>query len=176
MYTPVCTLNVTVALYFTKLLSFIALVTFIVSVMSSVHRRKSYTVLFKLQVIKWYHQNGENAHATANHFHIDRSVIRRWLTNELVLKKAKKRSIKRRMRDYKPLYPELDDTLFEYLCDERAAGRPVSNKQLMSKAMDIAPTLNVDDSFKASNMWLNRWKRRNRKSLRCATNDSKASC
>ena len=87
-------MNVAAASYNICIFLFVALVTFIMSVMSSVHRRKSYTLLFKLQVIKWYHQNGENAHATASHFHIDRSVIRRWLINELVLKKAKKRSIK----------------------------------------------------------------------------------
>ena len=91
----------------------------------------------------------ENTHATANHFHIARSVIRGWLTNELVLKKAKNPITKRRMRGYKPQYPELDAQVFEYLCDERAAGRPVRNKQLIAKAKEIGPTLNVDGSFKA---------------------------
>ena len=99
-------------------------------------------------------------------------MIRGWLTNELVLKKAKNPITKRHMRGYKPLYPELDAQVFEYLCDERAAGRPASNKQLIAKAKETGPTLNVDRSFKASNMWLKSWKWRTGVSLRCATNDS----
>ena len=68
------------------------------------------------------------------------------------------------------MFPALDDEVFQYLCDERAAGRPVSNKQLIAKAIEIAPRLS--DTFQASDMWLNHWKRRNKVSFICATNDS----
>lgn len=40
------------------------------------------------------------------------------------------------------------------------------------KALECAKELNLPDSFKASPMWLKRWKRRNRVSLRCGTNDA----
>ena len=44
----------------------------------SLHR-KSYTIQHKLQVLKWHHTNGGNGHATANHFGLDRKVVRSWL-------------------------------------------------------------------------------------------------
>ena len=69
-------------------------------------------------------------------------------------------------------YTALDATVLEYLAEERAAGHPVSNKQLMAKALQLAPQMNIPPTFKASSMWLKRWKGRNRVSLQCATNDS----
>jgi hypothetical protein len=77
-----------------------------------------------------------------------------------------------RMRSCKARYSELDAAVYKFLSDERCAGRSASNKQLMAKALEIAPKLNIPDRFKASCMWLKRWKRRNGVSLQCATNDS----
>ena len=43
----------------------------------------------KLQVIKWYHANGNNAHADAKHFDIMPLVLIGWLAKKDLLKKAK---------------------------------------------------------------------------------------
>ena len=139
--------------------------------MSSLHR-KSFTVKYKLNVMEWYHTNGNNAHATAIHFEIERSLVRRWLAKEKAMKKMKDKTKTKRVHYCipKPMFPALDDEVYQYLCTERAAGRPVSNKQLKAKAMEIAPRLS--DTFQASGTWLKQWKRRNGVSLWCATNDS----
>lgn len=140
--------------------------------MSSQQRRKSYTVKFKLQVIKWYHENGSNAHAAANHFGINRSSVIDWLAKEDQLKKAEEPETTRHICGWRARYSVLDAEIFDFLSNERSAGRSVSNKQLMDKALDIAPKLNVPGTFKASCMWLKRWKQRNKVSMRCDTNDS----
>ena len=42
-------------------------------------RQSSYTVEYKLGLLRWYQDNGENMHATARHFGIDRKCLREWL-------------------------------------------------------------------------------------------------
>ena len=72
--------------------------------------------------------------------------------------------------------PELDTAVFDYLVEERAVGRPVSNKDLRHKALELSQsgnfTVTVPSTFKASAMWLKRWKRRRGVSLRCSTSDA----
>ena len=110
---------------------------------------------------------------TSKHFEIDRRMLRNWLAKEDCMKKTRCR------KEKKHLYPAskgphaaVDAAVLAYLTDERSAGRPVSNKQLRAKAMEEATKLNVPASFKASDMWLKRWKKRNHVSMRMATNDS----
>eukprot|EP00731_Ephydatia_muelleri_P018609 Em0011g649a len=132
-----------------------------------------YTVDFKLKVLDWYHKNGESGHVTSKHFEIDRRMLRNWLAKEDCMKKTRCR------KEKKHLYPAskgphaaVDAAVLAYLTDERSAGRPVSNKQLRAKTMEEATKLNVPASFKASDMWLKRWKKRNHVSMQMATNDS----
>ena len=47
---------------------------------------------------------------------------------------------------------ELDEAVLDYLLDERAAGRPVSNKDLLAKELELVPRLGVPSTFKASSM------------------------
>ena len=63
------------------------------------------------------------------------------------------RGDKKRRRLNSGRAPELDKAVLEYLLDERAAGCPVSNKDLQTKALELAPQLSVPSTFKASNMW-----------------------
>ena len=67
---------------------------------------------------------------------------------------------------------ELDLTVLDFLEDEHIAGRPVMNTDLSKKAMEVAAVLGFPNTFKASPMWVKRWKKRNRVSLRCGTNDA----
>ena len=43
---------------------------------------RSFTVQYKLQVIKWHTENGTSIRKTANHFNVDRKRVREWLNNE----------------------------------------------------------------------------------------------
>ena len=42
-------------------------------------RQSSYTVEYKLGLLRWYQDNGENMRATTRHFGIDRKCLREWL-------------------------------------------------------------------------------------------------
>ena len=45
-------------------------------------RQSSYTVEYKLGVLRWYQDNGANKHSTARNFGIDRKRLREWLEKE----------------------------------------------------------------------------------------------
>ena len=45
---------------------------------------------------------------------------------------------KRKLASRKPLLHELDEAVLDYLMDERASGRPVSNKGLCRKSLELA--------------------------------------
>ena len=66
---------------------------------------------------------------------------------------------------------ELDVAVFQFLEEERSEGRYVRNCDLQQKAMEMAAGLNLP-SFKASNMWLSRWKKRWNVGRRRGTNTS----
>ena len=59
---------------------------------------RSYTVKFKLDVLSWYRQNGNNKKRTADHYKIDRKRIREWLEQEeeLLLNRRGSASMKKR--------------------------------------------------------------------------------
>ena len=42
-------------------------------------RQSSYTVEYKLRLLHWHQDNGENMRATAQHFGIDWKCLREWL-------------------------------------------------------------------------------------------------
>ena len=49
-------------------------------------KRNSYTVKFKLDVIKWYNENGRSLHKTAKEHKVDRKRIREWIAIEDALR------------------------------------------------------------------------------------------
>ena len=66
----------------------------------------------------------------------------------------------------------MDNHVLEYLLEERANGRPVSNKDLISKAQEKAQAIRGMEDFKGSRGWLRRWKKRNSVAIRKGTNES----
>ena len=56
---------------------------------------------------------------------------------------------------------EVDQEVLDFLLEERAAGRPVSNGDLQDKAREVAVGLPNMEDFKASDGWVRRWKKRN---------------
>ena len=47
--------------------------------MAQSRRASSYIVEYKLSVLKWNHENGENKHAASREFGINRKHVREWL-------------------------------------------------------------------------------------------------
>ena len=62
--------------------------------------------------------------------------------------------------------------MLDYLTEERAEGRSISNEDLQKKAIEVARTLPSLEDFKGSDGWLTRWKKRNKVGIRRGTNES----
>lgn len=128
---------------------------------------------FKLDILKWYHDNGSNCHAAAEHFGEDQKMVRNWLGKEKEMQITKSATNKKHLEHGSVgISTDLDAAVLAYLIEERSEGRPVSNKQLEVKALELGPMHNIPPSFKASSMWLKRWNRRNSVCLHFATDDS----
>ena len=124
---------------------------------------RSYTVSFKVEAVEALRSHPEhNVSAVAKSYSIDRKRLREWdksyykLLEAHIGKGKKKRKL---LQGADVLSPELEIVLFEFLENETSEGRAVRNKDLCEKALEVAGTLGLE-SFKASNHWLWRWKRR----------------
>ena len=145
-------------------------------------KHRSYTVEFKLSVIKHHRDNNNSLRKTSMDFGIDRKRIREWLSLEDQLlanskgSAAKKRRILPNGREI--FDNEVEFGVLDYLINQRECGIPVSNHDLQQKALEIAKQIHEEDpdpkylEFKASDGWLQRWKKRNRIALLRGTNES----
>ena len=118
--------------------------------MAQSRRVSSYTMEYKLSMLKWYHENGEDKHAASREFGIDRKRVREWLDKEdsLLSNQVGSAKKKRKLNAGKdPLSVELDHAVLEYLLEERAAGRPVSNRDISAKAIELAQELDDPPRF-----------------------------
>ena len=55
---------------------------------------------------------------------------------------------------------EINTVLWRWFCTACANGYPISGPILQSKALSIANVFEADHNFKASNGWLEKWKKR----------------
>ncbi|KAM7285016.1 uncharacterized protein ISCGN_032005 [Ixodes scapularis] len=136
--------------------------------------RQSFTVEQKVEVVRWYRKAGSKVSKTAHQFGLDRKQVRQWKsTYETLLQECHgKGKFKRSVNSGRPVFSEeIDDGLFEFLQEERAAGRAVSNRLLREQARKLAPEAKVGN-FNASSQHLSRWKKRFNVSLPAATNNS----
>ena len=72
-------------------------------------RRKSYTREFKLEVVRFYHEN--NMYQTAKRFSLNTRMIGRWITDEDQIKKSWK-VLKCVTNTRKCQFPELEEYLY----------------------------------------------------------------
>ena len=95
--------------------------------MSQKKRQWSYTVEFKLGLLRWYQDNGENRHPTARNFGIDRKRLREWLEKEDRLRDNRVGAAKKKRKlnpGKEPLSLELDKAVLRFLEEERVAASP----------------------------------------------------
>ena len=87
----------------------------------------SYTVEYKLGLLHWYKNNGENKHATARNLGIDRKRLREWLEKEDRLRDNRVGAAKKERKlnaGKEPLSLELDKAVLRFLEEERVAASP----------------------------------------------------
>ena len=134
-----------------------------VAKMALCRRRRSFTVEYKIQAVKYLRANNCNVSKTAREYGVERVRIREWNKNYIKLaaenegdrKKKRKLHVGRR-----PISIELDNAVYQYYKNELSHDRLVSNKSLKKKALELAKELNISQTFRASDTWLKRWKKR----------------
>lgn len=135
--------------------------------------RRSYTLQFKLEVVKWLEKNGSSLRQASKHFGITRRVIRTWLEQKEQLREAMDLNIptKRKLHSGRaPASHELDKGVLDYLVRQRERQVCVSDSQLRGKALDVGYQLGLS-GFKANFSWLKRWKQRHGVKFHNGTND-----
>ena len=85
---------------------------------------RSFTVEYKLSVLKWHHQNGEQKKKTARKFGLSPKRVREWLASEVKMQTLKGSSKKARKLGCgrQPLSPAVDEGVLDFLLEERAVG------------------------------------------------------
>lgn len=138
-------------------------------------KRKKYSLAVKKEVIAYAETHG-NRPASCR-FQVDEKRVREWRGNKATIeglittKKGKERS-RLTGGGRKPLSTELEEVLLGWIEIRRSRG--VSRKLTMKKAEIIYGDLtkdmeNVDEDFKASRGWLEKFMKRNGLSLRRKT-------
>lgn len=139
--------------------------------LSTLHN--SYTVAFKLAVLDWYHANGENKAHTSKHFGVARKRVREW---SLIEDQLRAMPLAERMRRRKPVPDNdgrrrpgsrpLEAAILGWYKEQREAGKTVYSRDVRAKALELGPQYGMDKSFKASNQWLQNFKRRHASKMR----------
>lgn len=125
---------------------------------------RSFTVEYKLNVLDWYYAHGENKKQTAKHFGVDRKRIRDWLKLEQQLRMEPPSNMQRKKKNTgcAAHYKALDQAVLEWCKEQRTQGQKITNQALRTKALELAPQLGYQDTFKASPNWAIAWRRRNK--------------
>ena len=140
--------------------------------MASKEVHKRYTIEFKLAVVDWMKHHSSSYRAAAKQFGIDRKMVREWMNNRAEYECAMRKHGPQRCRMHggrPPLSEELDQAVLQYLNEERAKGRPVSDRNLQTKAIEASKLFGIDN-FKGTMQWLRRWKNRNSVSYKDGSN------
>ncbi|WKY11642.1 hypothetical protein Q1695_003315 [Nippostrongylus brasiliensis] len=95
-------------------------------------RRKSHTAAYKLEAVKFSLVHGSAA--AARHFEVDGSLIRKWRTEKENLQKLP--STKRARRFGRPKVEEIEEALYTWIVQRRAANRAVFSKDIEAEALD----------------------------------------
>ena len=146
-------------------------------------RIRSYTVAFKLTVIKNAEVQGNRA--AARKFDVDERHVREWRGNKesIVTVSATPSGTKRKRIDgggRKPLFQDIDDLVLDWITSRRERGLRVSRKLITKKVQVVFDELKLtrkddtscgadEEEFKTSRGWLEMFMHRNHLSLRRKT-------
>ena len=134
--------------------------------------RQAYTVQFKLGVVQWMKKHESSARAAARMFGVHRKMIRSWMDREEALVAALQTCGPNRRKlnsGRPPLSQDLDQLVLEWLRGRNELCSVVTDRDIQQRALNFATKLRLPH-FKASPMWLKRWKLRNRVAFRDGSN------
>ena len=123
-------------------------------------RRKSYRRETKLNVIKWFYDNGCNVSLTSRTFNIDRKVIREWIKSEEKINNQKEFTRKEKS-GRKASYPLMEGRLHQIFLEVRKDGKICKRWLFIAKAKqlmaELYPTV---ATFRYSEKWFRSFRQR----------------
>jgi hypothetical protein len=126
----------------------------------------AYTSSFKLKVISVAETRGK--HFASKHFNVDRKRVREWCKTKSEIEMQAK-SAKRSTGAGRPVrYMDIEEKLMKWFSERRDAGVRVTGKALKCEALRLHKE-GGSQSFKASNGWFTRFKKRHHISFRRTT-------
>uniref|UniRef100_A0A8C3UQ32 HTH CENPB-type domain-containing protein n=1 Tax=Catharus ustulatus TaxID=91951 RepID=A0A8C3UQ32_CATUS len=127
-------------------------------------KRVAYDTEFKVKVINYAKEHGNRPAARA--FHINECMVCRWRQQEDELRLTRK--TKKSFHGRKARWPELEDRLYHWISERRAAGQSISTVAIRVKAQTIANQLHIEE-FKAGASWCFRFMKQQQLSIRTRT-------
>ncbi|KAL7986472.1 hypothetical protein Chor_011638 [Crotalus horridus] len=133
-------------------------------------KRNSYSVEFKKGIVE--DSRGKNLTAFCKERKLAVRMVRKWraeyenLSQQVDEGNAKKRKCG---SGRQPLFPELEDSVCEWIADRRAKALVVRRADIQAFALAMASQLEISPEFKASQHWLDYFLQRYELSLRRST-------
>ena len=126
---------------------------------STSKKRSSHSIETKRAIIQYFDQNPNKSHTDiAKEFNCTRYVVIRALQNRTKFEAATQSSSSKRVR--KGEFPQLEEALFLWFKDVRSRNIPIDGPTLQQKGLEFANKLNLGDEFKASDGWIDNFKKR----------------
>ena len=129
-------------------------------------RRKTYTFEYKLKILEECSSTG-NMSLVCRRNGLSYQMVQKWKKESGSFDEID--GIKKRMAGggRKPIIGDLEDAIFDWFCDRRTRNLAVTRKQIQNFAINFVKNIpNANQSFKASNHWLDNFMTRYDMSLR----------
>uniref|UniRef100_A0A1I7W7L5 HTH CENPB-type domain-containing protein n=1 Tax=Heterorhabditis bacteriophora TaxID=37862 RepID=A0A1I7W7L5_HETBA len=131
--------------------------------------RMSYPREFKLMVIEYYQNNGQNKYRTCKEFQITKSMLNGWLSKRDKIRESRPGSLKSGRSGRRPQFPDIEKQLFSMYCDHLETGSKIGNRWLRDTARKLAIQQCSDNELTGmcqfSERWLSNFKKRYRINL-----------
>lgn len=97
---------------------------------------RSFSLSFKARVVR--HREEHNITQTALKFNIDRKLVRNWCNQkDDILSHCLTRDRRRVVKHIQPKFPHIDNSVLEWVNEQRDNGRLVSGKMVRDHALSI---------------------------------------
>lgn len=138
-------------------------------------KRKELALEKKVELLKESESSGKSHRRLAEQFGIGKTQVASILKRKRELLDAFEQNepAQKKRCSYAGVYDDLNDLTWKWFCRVRSQNVPVSGPMIKEKATVFAERLSLND-FKASNGWLDRFKRRHNITFQAACGESKS--
>ena len=131
--------------------------------------RRAYSKEKKLAVLQYYHKCNCNKYKTCQKFGIAKPSLIRWIKSEELIRKGKKGAKRIGGGGRRPFWPDVEEKLVSEFKELRQKGLKVRHYWFATRSKQLMAELHPGVEFKFSQGWFDRFKARNKISLRRTT-------